>query len=251
MRKVGLLGCGKIGKALINELKIRQDAQILFVQAPHYVSEEGADYLVSRTARPDLYGQTDLIIECATASALEDNLDLILKNCDLLVFSITAFSRQDLMERAEKLCKDYGHTVYIPHGAILGLDGIFDGRKLWKEVSIETRKHPRSLGRNDAVASVVYEGTTREACALFPRNVNVHAAVAMAGIGFDRTRSRIISDPAVNTNEHTIMVKGDGIKFKIHVSSVAGGAVSGAYTPYSACGSLKRVLGNGKSIRFV
>ncbi len=107
------------------------------------------------------------------------------------------FSDDEFAEKADKLCEKYGRRIYLPHGAILGLDGIFDGRYLWKEVTIETTKSPKSLGREDSVRTIVYEGPTREACKLYPRNVNVHAAVAIAGLGFEKTVSKIISDPAV------------------------------------------------------
>ena len=97
---------------------------------------------------------------------------------------------------------------------------------------------------------MVFDGTAREATGLYPRNVNVHAALSLAGIGFDRTHSRIISDPSVNTNEHVIRVKGEGIDWTIHVTAFAAGAVSGKYVPFSACGSLDRILGSG-NVSFV
>lgn len=122
---------------------------------------------------------------------------------------------------------------------------------MWREVSIETVKSPKSLGLDGTERSVVYEGSTRGACGRFPRNVNVHAAVALAGLGFGRTRSRIVADPAVSTNAHTIRLKGDGMDITLQVSSFAAGAVTGAYTPHSACGSLDRVLGTGSGRMFV
>lgn len=85
----------------------------------------------------------------------------------------------------------------------------------------------------------------------YPRNVNVHATVALAGLGFDRTRSAIISDPAVHTNSHKILVDGEGIHFELNVSSFANGGVTGKYTPYSAVGSLRRVLDADRGFRFV
>ena len=98
---------------------------------------------------------------------------------------------------------------------------MFDGSTIIDEVSIETIKNPKSLGRDDKEYTVVFDGTAREATGLYPRNVNVHAALSLAGIGFDRTHSRIISDPSVNTNEHVIRVKGEGIDWTIRVISPA------------------------------
>jgi aspartate dehydrogenase len=81
--------------------------------------------------------------------------------------------------------------------------------------------------------------------------VNVHATIAMAGIGFDKTQSRIISDPSVNTNSHRICVDGEGFHFELFVSSFSTGGVTGKYTPYSACGSLNRILDGNHLFCFV
>ena len=117
-----------------------------------------------------------------------------------------------------------------------------------------TTKSPKSLGLDPAKFHepvVVFSGTTREACAAFPRNMNVHAAVALAGIGFDRTRSRIVADPSVSTNAHVISVTGEGIEFELRISSFTTGGVTGIYTPLSACGSLDRVRGGAAGLAFV
>ena len=190
------------------------------------------------------------MIECANAEVLAEYMEAVLAHCSFMPFSMTAFRDDALRERAEKAAAAHGTSVFLPHGAILGLDGIFDGRSVLTEVSIETIKNPKSLGREDTERTVLFEGPTREAAGLYPKNVNVHAAVALAGIGFDRTSSRIIADPAVSTNTHVIHLAGQGIDFTIRVSSFSEGGVSGKYVPLSACGSLDRVLG-GSGFRFV
>lgn len=239
MKKTGFLGCGKIGQALLRHIHEKNYAEVVFIEDP--IVELAGENIV-RAPQEELYRKADLIIECATASVLKEHLEQILRNADLLMFSVTAFSEEEFQTMAEDLCRKYGRKIYLPHGAILGMDGIFDGREVWKSVTIETTKNPRSLGRTDSERTIVYEGRTREACRLYPRNVNVHASVALAGLGFDRTYSRIISDPAVSTNAHRICLKGDGIDISMNISSYAAGAVTGAYTPYSACGSLDRIL---------
>jgi predicted dinucleotide-utilizing enzyme len=99
--------------------------------------------------------------------------------------------------------------------------------------------------------TIVYEGRAKDACELYPRNVNVHAAVALAGLGFEETQSRIISDPAVHTNSHNICVEGEGVSFRLAISTFASGDVTGSYTPISACGSLDRILEGEQSYQFV
>lgn len=251
MKKIGFLGCGKIGRRLLKEIQDKKLGEVVFIQDAYL--KEAKELPVPVIAEPDasLYKEADLIIECATSQALSDYIDLILKNCDLLMFSVTAFCSETFERKVKELTEQYGKRVYIPHGAILGLDGILDGRKIWEEVSIQTTKNPQSLSRNDTERTVVYEGSARDACRQYPRNVNVHAAVALSGIGFEKTKSVIISDPSVNTNAHIIRLKGQGVEMEIRVESFTTGGVTGEYTPLSACGSLHRILDEQTKIQVV
>lgn len=249
MMRIGFLGCGKIGKAILQECMEEEDVCVTLIQDPMWNGE--APCRVIKESEENAFQNCDLVVECATADVLKQNLDGILRHSDLFLFSVTAFSDPEFADRAEKLMKEYHRRILIPHGAILGLDGIFDGKNLWKEVTIETTKNPASLGRQDTTRTVVYEGSTRDACKAYPRNVNVHAAIALSGIGFDRTKSRIISDPAVDTNSHRVCLEGEGVSVKLEISSFTTGGVTGKYTPYSACGSFRRILGRKEGICFV
>lgn len=248
---IGFLGCGTIGKAMLEDIQKKGIHEISFVQDPFYKADELNGFPVVMKQDEALLAKTDLVIETATADALKENLDKILEYSDLMVFSVTAFSDEMFFEHAKKLAAEYGRRIYLPHGAILGIDGIFDGRKLLTSVSIETVKNPKSLGRTDEELTIVYEGSTRNACHLYPRNVNVHATVALAGIGFEKTQSKIISDPSVHTNTHRICVEGEGIHFELVICSFSTGGVTGKYTPFSACSSLYRILDNTDLVCFI
>lgn len=106
-------------------------------------------------------------------------------------------------------------------------------RPVRHSVTITTSKSPRSLGLHEDVARRVFVGTAREACRRFPRNVNVHAAVAIAGIGFDRTVSPIEAVTGQTDNEHRIAVRGRDLSWTIEASSRSLGGVTVAYTPAS------------------
>jgi aspartate dehydrogenase len=72
-----------------------------------------------------------------------------------------------------------------------------------------TAKPPAGFGLTDVrELRVLYEGPAREAVKLYPKNVNVAAALSLAGIGFEKTKVRIIADPALTANTHTIVAKG-------------------------------------------
>ena len=248
MKRIGFLGYGKIGRVVLRHAQER-GCEIAFVQDP-FIKEDIGFPLI---AEPDaaLYAKADLVVECSTASALKASFDQLIANCDLLIFSLTAFSDAEFAAHAEEAARKSGHHIYCPHGAILGLDGIRDGRDIIQSASIETTKSPKSLGLDLNERKVVFDGSTREACVAFPRNVNVHAAIALAGIGFDHTKSRIIADPSVDSNTHVITIQGEGINFTIQVSSFTTGGVTGVYTPLSACGSLDRLLENRQTFTFV
>lgn len=242
MKKVGFLGFGKIGQTIYREISQEKLAETVFVQSQGTLQTQIGEASHINAYNSELYKNTDLIIECATASALMDNIDNILKHCDVLVFSLTAFGDVSFEQKAKQLAETYHHHIYIPHGAILGLDGIADGAQIWNEVSIVTTKNPNSLSCDVKEKTVLYDGTTRGACEKYPRNVNVHAAVALTGIGFDKTYSKIIADPSVHNNSHIITLKGTGVSMELYVNSFSEGGVTGKYTPLSACGSVKRIL---------
>ena len=250
MASIGFLGCGKIGKAMVRHIQARDDHVIAFVQDPDFHNDCELDCHILPQLNESLC-RADLVVECATADVLKQYYEHYLRQGDLLAFSVTAFSDEAFMQEALTLCEAHRTHIYFPHGAILGLDGIVDAREILTDVAIETIKNPKSLGREDKQRTVVYEGPTREACQLYPRNVNVHAVVALAGLGFERTRSTIISDPEVHTNAHTICAEGDGISIQMAISCFSSGGVTGSYTPISACGSLDRVLGSDRSCGFV
>ena len=240
---IGLIGFGTIGQYIYKHLKEELDFKFIYdVQAPQEASLASL-YVNSKEAlAAKCAGGVQLVVECAVAGALVDLTPTVLKYSDLLAFSVTAFAEDSFRKQVEELCDQYSRRFYVPHGAILGLDGIGDAKDILESVTITTTKRPKNLGRTDTARVVAYEGPTRGACKLFPRNVNVHAGIATAGLGFDKTCSKIVSDPASSGNHHEIEVLASGCKFKIEVESVPGAGVTGAYTPVSACSAIRRIL---------
>ncbi len=240
-KKVGLIGFGTIGKYIFEKLS-EDGVEFAFV---YDIYEPHSDIPLVRTLeemeKACLEG-VDLVIETAIPQVVVEAAPIILKYTDLLVFSTTAFSDELFTGEMEKKCTIYNHHIYIPHGAILGLDGIYDGREILESIFITTTKKPENLGRNDLEKIVLYEGPTRKACKLYPRNVNVHAGIAMAGLGFDETQSKIISDPNAPGNTHEIAIKSKGCNFNIKIVSNPISGVTGAYTPVSAYSAVCKVL---------
>ncbi len=116
--------------------------------------------------------------------------------------------------------KDFKKTIYLPSGAIAGLDGIKSIKGELESLSITTTKHPRSLKgakffensdiNLDAITSPtsIFEGTAKEAVSLFPANINVAALLSLSGIGSEKTSVKIVADPNTDKNTHHIEASG-------------------------------------------
>lgn len=241
---VGLVGFGTIGSAIGRSLAENPAARLDFVvsRRARAASELPAE-AEGLSVLPSLGGRdVQLVVEAVDADFVREHALDILEHADFVPFSLTSLVDDGFRERVVAKCAERGRTLYVPHGAVLGLDGIHDGRAVIDTVEITTTKHPLNLGLTEDQVGTVFDGSVRDACSKFPRNVNVHAAVALAGLGFDATRSHVVADPTSRRMRHEIVVNGDGLSWTITVESQAVGSVTGSYTPESAARTVKRVV---------
>ncbi len=244
-KRIGLVGCGVIGGAIANAARKDGFAEVAFVhgldRGEAAEALPGVPFLdaLSAVAEEDV----DLVVEAATADVVSAIALDVLARRDMLTFTMTAFADDDFREAVREQCRKSGTRLYIPHGGILALDGINDGSTVIDEIKITTTKAPKNLGLEDLTTEgVIYDGPTRAACSVFPRNVNVHACIALCGIGFDRTHSIIVADPKTTKMAHVIEVKGDGLEWRIEIAATAGSGVTGVYTPISGVNTVKRIV---------
>ncbi len=180
---------------------------------------------------PELVEQSSLLIETAGGHVVPFLAEAAFEaGKDLMVISIGALlEHPDLIDRA----RETGCRLYAPSGAIAGLDGIksaCQGRV--DRVEMVSRKPvaalegaPYLVENEILIAGLasqreVFCGTAREACRGFPSNLNVSAAVSLAGIGPDRTIVRIVADPALSRNCHEITVEGEFGLLKVRVENI-------------------------------
>jgi aspartate dehydrogenase len=246
MKRIGLAGFGFIGSFLYERLKENKDIQVAAVWEP--VSEKTVS-LDSQLVCEDLDDlgsrPLDLIVEAAHADVVMDMWPRIKSGADLMISSMTSLANPEFHSRMKYEAEQNGQKIFLPHGAVLGLDGLRDGRYLLETVSITTTKHPQNLGLAGSKIEeleVVFEGSTLDACKKFPRNVNVHAAIALAGIGFEATRSKVIADPDTKKMHHRIEVNGRGLNWNLEIESFSAGKVTGSYTPESLYQSLVTIV---------
>jgi|SRR5690625_2667523 len=229
--RIGILGCGNIGTFLLEQLNRTNDkAEIVAVYSRNYdkAKKVAASYRTRayRTIDSFLEANLDLVVEVATIEAVQQTALTILNDkIPLILSSIGALSDQSFLESLKDACYKSQVHLYIPSGAIGGLDILQSANVLkgLKEVQLTTRKPADSLidGVEMAEEKLVFYGKAKDAIAKFPRNMNVAIALSLAGIGVERTIVKIVADPKIDKNNHTIEASGDFGNFSLMVSNEA------------------------------
>ena len=259
-KSIGIAGCGTIGRKVATELDAGAVPGAFLGGITSRNLERAKRFAATLSCAPPvvelerLVEIVDLVIEAAPAGAMESIAVATLSaGKDLMALSGGALlERDDLFSLAEK----NGATIYVPSGAIAGLDGVAGacaGRI--DSLTMITRKPPEGLkGAPGIVLSgvdldaireptVVYEGPALEACRLFPANVNVSAALSMAGLGPHKTRIRIYADPTVDKNTHNILVEGEFGRLNILIENTPSetNPKTGKLSALSALATLRKI----------
>lgn len=165
--------------------------------------------------RPDVLDhgimEADLVIEAASQDALRQLAPRVLgRGLPLVALSVGALVDAAFLDEVTRLAREQGGRLMVPSGAVGALDVIRAGMEGGlDEVTLVTAKPPAGFGLPDLrEPKVLYEGPASEAVRLYPKNVNVAAALSLAGVGFARTKVRIVADPALTANTHTVHARG-------------------------------------------
>jgi aspartate dehydrogenase len=234
---IGLIGFGAIGQEVANAVVGQRAGHArlasVLVRRPERVEAELAERLGCRftaDAADFLDARLDLVVEAAGHDALRSYAEAVLRaDKDLMVVSVGAFADADLWERVTRLAHERGRHIYIVSGAIAGLDAI-GSASLGElaEVTHSIRKPPRSILPSVEADEVersgepkeLFVGSARKAAPRFPENVNVAAAISLAGAGLDQTIVRVIADPTVSRNTHEIVAKGSFGELRVLLQNV-------------------------------
>ena len=259
-KSIGIAGCGTIGRKVATELDAGAVSSAVLGAVTSRNLERARKFAATLSCAPPVVGLerlveiVDLVVEAAPASAMDSIATTTLSaGKDLMALSGGALlDRDDLFGLAER----NGATIYVPSGAIAGLDGVAGacaGRI--DSLTMTTRKPPEGLKGApgielsdvdlDAISqpTVVYEGPALEACKLFPANVNVSAALSMAGLGPHKTRIRIYADPTVDKNTHNIVVEGEFGRLSILIENTPSetNPKTGKLSALSALATLRKI----------
>lgn len=252
MLRIALIGCGAIGTAMLELLQADAGLQVTAIVVPA-ASAEAAAAVAQRfapaarivTAVPP--EGIDLVVEAAGHAAIEQHvLPALQRGVSGIVASVGALSADGLPARLEAAARQSGTQVQLIAGAIGAIDALAAARVGGLDLVRYTgRKPPRAWkgtpaeqGRNlDALteATVIFEGSAREAATLYPKNANVAATLSLAGLGLDATQVRLVADPAVSDNIHTVEAQGAFGSFELTMRNkpLAANPKTSALTVYS------------------
>jgi len=221
-----VIGCGAIGTTIARAVEPTQDIETIYLTDR---SKECATRLQEKIPKvryvPDILpilNDVTLVVEAASQEAARYYVPLALSaGVNVLIMSVGVFQDEDFQRDAFKLAKRKGAKIFLPSGAIGGIDALSAASlEDISEVTLTTTKPPSAFAPNPYLESKgiraseirerteLFAGSAREAVRHFPQNINVAATISLAGIGFERTKIRIVCDPQVQTNEHHLKAKG-------------------------------------------
>lgn len=228
-RRVGLIGCGAIGRALARAVT-RGEVPGARVATLFDVDLERARQLAaSLKPRPRVVATFaafrrapfDIAVEAASQeAAARCAIPLLASRRDLLVMSAGVLLRPGWLRRAEAAARNSGARLVVPSGAIGGLDALRAVRNEIESVTLTTRKPPGSLGVRVARRTLLYQGPARVAVRRFPKNINVAATLSAATLGGERTRVRLVAEPGLKWNVHEIEARGKFGKMRFVLENV-------------------------------
>jgi aspartate dehydrogenase len=237
VKDVLLLGCGAMGRfvlrTLVDDPRLRFRAILTRPQHVAALRQELGAGVQIMASLDELAWRPDLAVECAGHEAVTTLVPALLRDgVTTLIASVGALSHDGVPEQLERAALESGAQLIVIPGAIGGIDVLaaarahglqevrYVGRKpplAWRGTPAEHRVPLSQLSE----ATVIFEGNAREAARLYPKNANVAAMVALAGVGMDRTQVTLIADPSITMNSHRLQARGDFGTLDITVSARA------------------------------
>jgi len=223
--KIGIVGCGAIGSSLARTIYSDFTGQAQ-LSALFDIDENKARNLAGKIGNKDLVvlspeeliAKSDFVIEATRAA---DSFAIarraISSSKDVMIMSVGGVIQS--YEELIKLARDNQARIYIPSGAICGIDGLKAAAcgKITK-VTLTTKKPPQAFAgvpyvlekkiglANLSQDTLIFEGNAQAATKLFPQNINVAAVLSLAGIGAEKTVVRILASPSISRNIHEIEI---------------------------------------------
>ncbi|RZJ26438.1 MAG: aspartate dehydrogenase [Haliea sp.] len=235
--RIAILGLGAIGRNLLASIQSTLAPDAPLAALVRAGSASAADTPPGLQTFTDidalLRWKPDLAIECAGHEVVRSVVPPLLQaGVDVIIVSIGALGDAALRDALAAAASAGRARFTTVSGAMGGLDALDAARGAGiRSVSYTGRKPPQAWRGTPAEqvcdlaaireATLVFEGTAADSARLYPKNANVTAAVALAGVGFEKTAVRMMADPAVTKNVHELEVEGDFGRFVIRLENSA------------------------------
>lgn len=260
MLRVGIIGCGTIGSEICRAIDrgIVRAELVGISDIDRSKANDLAQSLekgVRALDQAKLIKASELVVEATSKTAAPAIIrEVIGRSKDVLVLS--AGGLLECSDELLELARGKGRRIYVPSGAIAGLDAV-KGATVGtvSRVTLTTRKPPRGLkgapyiveNKIDLEAlkepTLIFSGPASKAVSAFPANINVSAALSLAGIGSEKTTVRIIADPGCDRNTYEIEVEGEFGKLVARTENVPApfNPKTSQLAALSAIGMLQRI----------
>jgi len=225
--KIGLVGCGAIGSEIARAID-RGDISARLVAVCDHNPDTANELINGLNQKPvrvnleELVNSSDIVVEAASQRAVPAIARAALeKGKSLMIMSVGALADVELYRSIKRLAYLHGSKVFLPSGAISGLDGLKSASiGNIRRVTLTTTKNPAGLAGAPYIRekkidlnalkepTQIFEGTAAEAVKAFPANVNVAATLCLAAREGE-VRVKIIADPSIKVNRHEIVAEGD------------------------------------------
>ncbi|MBM3249851.1 MAG: aspartate dehydrogenase [Candidatus Omnitrophica bacterium] len=238
--RIGIVGCGAIGSSLAGAI-VRDFSRQARLVALFDLDQEKSRRLSRRLFKKEaaavkslgeLIRRSELVVECSCAAASAEiageSLD---KGRDVMVMSVGGLVSS--FNRLSAIAGKKGRRIFIPSGAISGIDGLkAAGIRRIRSVLLTTRKNPAAFKGVEYVKKLkidldkvrqdktLYFGPAIRAVRFFPQNINVAAVLSLAGIGADKTYVKIVASPGTKKNIHEIQILSEAAKITTRTENI-------------------------------
>lgn len=260
--RVGLIGFGGIGTQVFDHItanpSLGLDIAFVHNRSPERLATIPAALHLHHLAFMDRF-HADLIVEMAHPIYTQHWGEHILKRTNYLPLSVSALADDALRARLLATAAKAGTSLAIPHGALMGLDSLREWRHQWREVVISFFKNPANIDFSESgidpatitTETVLYDGPARGIALLFPRNINTMITCALATVGLDACRARLVAVPGLRVAIADVRAQGeDGSVLAMRKEQPAVG-VSGTEMFASQLASIVRAAGVREPLAFV
>jgi aspartate dehydrogenase len=249
LMNLGIIGCGAIGTDLaIAADKIDEIEKIYLYDINKKASKTLSKKVEKAEIKDvkDFLPLVDVVFEGASQKAVQEySEDVLNAGKDLILMSVGSLFDDNFRKRLQKKARENKCKIYIPSGAICGIDGIIsaniDGLD---EVTLVTTKPPESFGEEFDTRTVLFKGNARDAVKKFPANINVAASLSLSGRGFNKTMVQIVADPVVTRISHKILAHGKFGRLRLELENMPNPNNPGSsyMASLSAIATLKQII---------